>query len=254
MKLLVRLYPQAWRERYGDELAAVLEDRPPGPFDVADLLLCALDAHLRLRGLGRRSERGKGIPMSLRLAGWAAVVAGGSWTLFFAIAAASYANNASYGPAWIAVVLIAGLALLAALAGLSAFQFRDHSRLIWIAFLVPAIGIGIVLIGLATVLPIGGWDAPEGSLAALVIIGGISLMLVGSIVFAAVTVSTAALSRVAAAAIMVGAVPTFPALFGAMTAVWIVVGGIVFGLGWIGLGIDAIRRDRRPVSANPAAA
>lgn len=35
MNLLVRLYPSAWRERYGVELEAVLEDRPPGPFDVA---------------------------------------------------------------------------------------------------------------------------------------------------------------------------------------------------------------------------
>jgi hypothetical protein len=42
-------------------------------------------------------------------------------------------------------------------------------------------------------------------------------------------------------------------LFGGITAIWLVVGGIVFGLGWIGLGLDAIRRDRRPVSAGSAA-
>lgn len=44
------------------------------------------------------------------------------------------------------------------------------------------------------------------------------------------------------------------ALFSFMPAVWVVVGGIAFGLGWIGLGIDAIGRDRRRVSIDPAAA
>jgi drug/metabolite transporter (DMT)-like permease len=254
MSLLVRLYPQAWRERYGDELAALLDDRPPGPFDVADLLLGALDAHLHLRALGHRSDHRKGLPMSLRLGGWAAVVAGGSWTLFFAIAAASYANQADYGPAWIAVVLIAGLASLVALAGMSAFQFRERPRSIWIAFLVPAMGIGIVLIGLAILVQTGDWAAREDSVAFGVIYGGLSLMLVGSMVFAAVTVLTGALSRIAAGAIVVGGLPTLPSLFGSMAAVWLLVGGIVFGLGWIGLGLDAIHRDRRPVSPAPVAA
>src|SRR5215211_6912174 len=49
---LIRLYPARWRARYGDEFSAVLEERPLGPFDVADVLLGALDAHLHLRGLG----------------------------------------------------------------------------------------------------------------------------------------------------------------------------------------------------------
>jgi len=42
--LLVRLYPARWRARYGDEFELVLGDRPLGPFDVADVLLGALDA------------------------------------------------------------------------------------------------------------------------------------------------------------------------------------------------------------------
>jgi hypothetical protein len=254
MRPLVRLYPKAWRERYGDELAVLLEDRPPGPFDVADLLLGAIDAHLHLRGLGHRSEHRKGIPMSLRLAGSAAAVAGGLWTVFFASAGMSYANGANYTLVWVPVVALAGLALLAALAGLSAFQFRDHRRSIWIAFLVPVAGIGIVLLGLAIVLPMNNWDAPEGSLAARVIYAGLAFILTGSIVFAAVTVSTGAFSRFAAGLIVVGVLPTLLGLFGVLTAIWLVIGGAIFGLGWIGLGIDAIRRDRRPVSADPAAA
>jgi hypothetical protein len=49
--LLLRLYPARWRARYGDEFEQILADRPLGPFDVADILLGTLDAHLHLRGL-----------------------------------------------------------------------------------------------------------------------------------------------------------------------------------------------------------
>ena len=42
----VGLYPRAWRERYGDELEAVLESNPPGLRSRLDLLRGALDAHL----------------------------------------------------------------------------------------------------------------------------------------------------------------------------------------------------------------
>jgi hypothetical protein len=45
--LLVRLYPRAWRERYGEELSAQLEaQRPLRIGDVADLVRAAFDAHL----------------------------------------------------------------------------------------------------------------------------------------------------------------------------------------------------------------
>ena len=61
--LLIRFYPAAWQARYGDEFAAILEDRPLGPFDVADVLLGALDAQLHLRGLGAASQHQKGFAM-----------------------------------------------------------------------------------------------------------------------------------------------------------------------------------------------
>jgi hypothetical protein len=45
--LLLRLYPRAWRERYGEELSAQLEaQRPLRIGIVADLVSGALDAHL----------------------------------------------------------------------------------------------------------------------------------------------------------------------------------------------------------------
>jgi hypothetical protein len=45
---LIRLYPRAWRERYGDEFDALLEESLHSPLDVLDIFLGALDAHLEL--------------------------------------------------------------------------------------------------------------------------------------------------------------------------------------------------------------
>jgi hypothetical protein len=45
---LTRLYPRAWRERYGAEFDALLEQCLHSPLDVVDVFLGALDAHLQL--------------------------------------------------------------------------------------------------------------------------------------------------------------------------------------------------------------
>lgn len=47
MRALIRLYPRAWRERYGDEFEAFLEDSGGGPATAADVVRGALDARLR---------------------------------------------------------------------------------------------------------------------------------------------------------------------------------------------------------------
>jgi hypothetical protein len=46
-RLVLRLYPLAFRGRYGDEMLALLEDSEPGPRAIVDLLRGALVAHLR---------------------------------------------------------------------------------------------------------------------------------------------------------------------------------------------------------------
>ena len=243
MSRLVRLYPAAWRDRYGDELAALLEDRPPGPFDIADLLLGAIDARLHLRGFGNHSEHRKGIPMSLRLSGSAAIIGGVLWIIFFAIVAISY-TGVDADVAWFPVVFGAGLLLLAALAGLSAFEFRDHPRWVWIAFLVPAIGIGLVLVALARTLLTSDWSYEEGTVGARILFGGIALVLIGSIVFAAVSRPSPGLRRLGTIAIAVGTVVTLLGMGGALSPIGLVVGGLMFGSGWIAEGLDAVHRDR----------
>ena len=51
---LLYLYPRAWRERYADEVAAVLEDYPVTLWTLCDLLVGALDVRLRGDLLPRR--------------------------------------------------------------------------------------------------------------------------------------------------------------------------------------------------------
>jgi len=42
----VRLYPTAWRARYGPEFEALLVERPPAARDRIDIVLGAVDARL----------------------------------------------------------------------------------------------------------------------------------------------------------------------------------------------------------------
>lgn len=46
MRWLIRLYPAAWRARYGEEFTALLEEQPVTPVVALDVLLGALDARV----------------------------------------------------------------------------------------------------------------------------------------------------------------------------------------------------------------
>lgn len=65
---ILRLYPGAWRARYGDEMAALLEARPTTWRDRLDLVRGALDAWLNP-------------PTPSRIPAVAAIVGGGLWTV-----------------------------------------------------------------------------------------------------------------------------------------------------------------------------
>ena len=47
MRWLLRLYPKAWRRRYGEEFAALLEEDRMTPAAVLDVIRGAFDARLR---------------------------------------------------------------------------------------------------------------------------------------------------------------------------------------------------------------
>jgi hypothetical protein len=46
INVILRLYPQRWRERYADEMVALLEEHPPTWRDLGDMAMHALDARL----------------------------------------------------------------------------------------------------------------------------------------------------------------------------------------------------------------
>jgi hypothetical protein len=230
---LIRLYPTGWRARYGEEFAALLEERPLGPFDAADIILGALDAHLRLRSRGSTVIQGRGLRMSLRVGGFAAILA----TPLLALAWFLGYGFVAIDPIVPGVLLIVGLALLlVAVAGLTAFQARTDPHVTWAAFAVPAIGLVVFSIG-ATAMVVTGDD--YWGLAMIGVLTGV----VGSALFAIVTYRTAVLSRGAALLIGVGSVLPFAA---AVTSVYglIAVAIVCFLVGWFALGIQAIRRDR----------
>lgn len=79
MTPLLRLYPPAWRERYLDEMAALLAERPAGIRDRIDLVRGALDAwlHPQVRSAARPDDQEPVMrPIGIAVL---AVLGGGLW-------------------------------------------------------------------------------------------------------------------------------------------------------------------------------
>jgi hypothetical protein len=257
LALLLRLYPARWRARYGDEFEVLLAERPLGPFDVADVLLGALDAHLHLRGLGSWSEHRRGFPMSLRLGGIAATIGGALMLIGWVWSGADPAES----DAGVWVFLVGIVALLAGLAGLSAFQARRHPAIVWAAFLLPAVGAAVTALGMLAmgVMPdepiVGGLSAWDFFFA------GLLATVAGSILFAIATWVTGALPRSGALALGAGsalALACFAVSIIGGDSLWdvlrplFVLGYLAFPVGWIILGLQAIRIDRPAMAVGAA--
>jgi hypothetical protein len=248
--LLLRLYPARWRARYGDEFETLLAERPLSPFDAADILLGALDAHLHLRGLGAASQHAKGFAMSLRIGGYAAIVGGVLWLI--ALSANAINDGGETGWEWLGLVLISAvIATLVALVGLSAFQARRYPALTWAAFTIPALGALIALFAAAAVIVTGDSDqAIIGGLGVWeVSMIGLLLLLVGSGLFALATLRTQALPRWAALLLLAGAVVVVPGLAGlsggmvpeSLLPIALLITVVTFPAGWAAMGISALR-------------
>lgn len=251
--LLLHFYPAAWRARYGDEFEWLLLERPLGPFDVADLLLGALDAQLNLRGLGAASTHGRGFPMSLRIGGYAGILAGLLWLV--ALVGNAINNGSETGAAWLFLVVpLATLATLVALAGMSAFQARRYPVLTWVAFAVPAAGAAVALFAMVAMTVVSNTDRPlvAGVSPWLLSMFGLIGLMVGSGLFALVTWRVRSLSRGAAALLALGAVGVVPALSGttggmlptALAAPMMIGSVLAFSGGWVALGVSALRVGR----------
>ena len=256
---LLRLYPSRWRARYGDEFESLLGERVLGPFDVLDVALGALDAHLHLRGLGAASEHRKGFTMSLRIGGYAAIT--GSLLFLFGFIANALDGSDEAWPTS-GIILAGVLALLVGIAGLSAFAARRDPAISWLAFLVPAIGAVLTTVGLlamgvlgdaAIIGGLGGWG--------IGMIGLLTLM-VGSGLFALASWRTGPLSRAGTALLGVAGALTIPTFIGTVGS-WpwepftlIALYGMLLSFtgGWLLEGLAAVRADRPVVATMGGAA
>jgi hypothetical protein len=250
-RLLLGLYPSSWRARYGDEFEALLDERPLGPFDVADILLAAVDAHLNLRGL-TAADHARGFAMTLRIGGLAAVLGGLLWATGLIWASNDHTTQ-GISPG--AFVFLAGtILLLIALVGLSAFQSRAHPRLVWAAFIVPALGAVVSVAG--TLFMAVSEDRPVvGGLSGWELwFTGLITLVVGSGLFALASWRTGSVSRLGSTLLGSAAVLLLvflPVSIGLVPIPWEPLVPIAtlamllaFAGGWIVLGIGAIQRDR----------
>jgi hypothetical protein len=231
--LLVRCYPATWRARYGAEFEALLEEMSVGPLDVADILLGALDAHLRLRGHETNITRGKGFDMSLRIGGIAAILGAVLW------AVAGVANSGAFvavDQAVPTVLLATSLPVwLVAMACMSAFQARTNPTVAWAAFLVPAVGIVASVVGMIGVV------AQAGEVFWLLFGLGVMTATVGSVIFAVVTYQTGVLSRTSAVVLATGLLVTLATIASPNLQVIAATGLAAIAVGWFALGVQAIR-------------
>jgi hypothetical protein len=78
MNRLLGLYPRAWRERYGDELVALLEEHPATLVDLIDLIRGALDARLHPQ-VGGSTRPDKASDVSQRILALVAAAGGIAW-------------------------------------------------------------------------------------------------------------------------------------------------------------------------------
>jgi hypothetical protein len=244
---LIALYPARWRQRYGEEFRAVLESRPLGPFDVADVLIGAFDARLSPHRFAGAAGLEGGDTVMVRIGGLGAVIGGLLW--FIGLARASQAGADG---AWTVVLAVGTAGILLALVGLSAFQAHRDPVMTWAAFAIPGLGSLLSIVGLIG-MAIGGTEdyLVFGTFSSWALwIVGLLATVIGSILFAIATIRAAVFSRGAAVALAFSSLLVLLLAAGSMNGAGNTSGATLvtaIGLGsfaasWVALGVLALRR------------
>ena len=206
---LLALYPRWWRDRYGDEIALILESRPPDLAARIDLLRGAFDAHL-------------GGPDMGSMPGWAAaaaLLAGGAWTIagVASVGAPTPPDWPGYLVSTLPVALLGVAALLMAILSVSRLAWSSNRSSLEVA-VVGALA-GYLLWAAALVVaaiggPYGAVTAIAHSLAAIATVGmGLVLLRAGA-------------HPIGEILLVAGAVMLLPT-----PAAWVVAGALWTGLG-----------------------
>lgn len=216
MTPILRAYPRWWRDRYGDEVGAILDAAPRRHRDRADLLRGALDAWLHP-------------PLPSRIPALGALVGGGSWTIISVGIATQ-----PVAPDWPGyLVEILGAALVAV-----AFLFTSAIGIAIRGFDAAGRGMG-VLIGLA-VAAYCGWM--------LAIVGSMGAVTDGPTLAAAQTLAMIATAAIGALLIHVrdAGIGSLVLLAGVTMLIPWAGAWLVFGAEWTAIGIVLlVERPRR---------
>lgn len=204
----LRLYPGAWRRRYGDEMEVLLETRPPNTRERLDLVRGAADAWLHP-------------VMPSRVPALAALIGGGLWT---AIAAGvlTQATQPDW-PGYIFEVLVpaavAAAFLLLATVGCALRTGDSGGRVLSVAVLVAVVGhIAWIVLLLGTVAA----RVDAASLAAAQTVGMIGTALIGLVLVRSGDLLVGSLMLVGSTAMLIPS-----------TLTWIVLGVAWNAVGWV---------------------
>lgn len=222
---LLRAYPRWWRDRYADEVSAILDARPPDLRDRLDLVRGAFDAHLSGSELGA----------SRRVIA-ASLVAGGAWTIagVASIAGPTPPDWPGYLAATLPVAFAGSLAILVASFGAARLAWSSSGPTVELAVVASVIGhlLWALALGVAAVGgPYGAVTAIAQSLAALATVGvGLVLLRAG-------------VRPVGEAVVVAGAAFLLPT-----PAAWLVVGA-----SWTAIGLWHVVTSRSGDAARPLA-
>ena len=228
---LLRLYPERWRARYGEEFTELILARPPSPRDRLDILRGAVDARLNPQLSDEPVIR---IPTAAdRFLALAGVLAGALFTVWASIIAAASPTWGSmelvdeglmataYGAGILGMVLA-----VCVLLGLAA-RYADE--------LGPVGALGAIIAALAFFFAVSG-----ASIVGLLLLTGGTVALAPSLarIVHPLVATGLALATILLALAMLGFVGS-----GGQTTFWLIWGG-GFGPAWMILGFS-LRRGRR---------
>lgn len=242
---LLRLYPAAWRDRYADEFVALLDDCPSSPALIFDVFLGALDARLRCSAL-----TGKVLDMAARIR--SAAIAVFCAYIAFVVAGMGYQKLSEYedftaagqahpliGLAHTLIAVVAGVALLAVLAGglpLTAAALRDalaHRRRDVLAlFAVPVAAFAALIVYGFAALQIANQGSAQSGTAATtgehLFFGLIAILVLGAIASSAAVSLAIARSQIGERLYRFALIPT---IITALAMAVMFAADLVWGLG-----------------------
>lgn len=239
VRVALSLFPSAWQDRYGTEFGALLDQTPPTPRVLFDVLVAAVDAHVHPTGPRRRW------PLMIERLRLSELVVFASWVVFViaglafqrmtegapfnAVAADHPAVAAVYAVVVVGAVLslvavvVAGVPIATAI-GLLALNRRAWRQVGLLA--VPPVSLAI-WIGLTAVLLSLG-DAPTGAWRVVLFLAWAGVFVVAAIA-STIAVSAAALDAEVDGSLYRRA--ALPALVTALAMIVVAAAVAVWGIG-----------------------